>query len=142
MENFEEILIANNCQRRDTISESTLDEIEEYAGFLLPSDYRLFLSTFFGFDGFIGEEYCQLWSAENVKIYNKNYSILEYLPLHLGIGSNGGGDLIAIQKLNQFEYRIVLTPFIVFDSHDNIEIGKSFADCLNKLGNGAKWTRD
>ena len=70
----------------------------------------------------IGEEYVKLWDKDELLSLNQDYRILENLPETIGIGDNGAGEFIGIEKLEDGRLRIVLTPFIDLDKQYHIEI--------------------
>ena len=117
-------------------------DIEGEIGFELPDDYKDFLSKHSGHETQLGEEYVKLWDKKNLLSLNQGYEILENLPGTIGIGDNGAGELIGIERLDNGELRIILTPFIDLDKQYHIEIGKSFTDFLLRLDKGEKWFKD
>jgi hypothetical protein len=51
-----------------------------------------------------------------------------------------GGELIALEYIDINNYRIILTPFILFYEKENHRIiGDSFTDFLMRLDNNEKW---
>ena len=108
----------------------------------LPEDYKEFISNYAGCEIQMGEEYIKLWDKDNLLSLNQKYEIFENLLETIGIGDNGSGELIAIEKRNDGGLRIILTPFIDLDKQNHIEIGKSFTDFLVKLDKGEKWFKD
>jgi hypothetical protein len=117
-------------------------DIEREIRFELPLDYKDFILRYGGHETQIGEEYIKLWDRENLLSLNKGHEIFEKLPETIGIGDNGAGEFIGIEKLNNGGLRIILTPFIDLDKQYHIEIGKSFTDFLLKLDKGEKWFKD
>ena len=141
MNTTDEIFKKHNWPTR--ISDDTdLLDIEREIGFKLPEDYKDFISRYGGHGTQMGEEYIKLWDRENLLSVNKGYEIFENLPETIGIGDNGAGEFIGIEKLNDGGLRIILTPFIDLDKQYHIEIGKSFTDFLLKLDKGEKWIKD
>ena len=65
------------------------------------------------------------------------YEIQKYLPTTIGIGSNGGGEMIAFDHGAPRPFTVVLVPFIGMDV--GIEIGISFTDFLERLDSGREW---
>jgi hypothetical protein len=92
-----------------------------------------------GFETSIGEEYLKLWDADNIVSLNEGYEILGNLPMTLGIGDNGAGEFIALEKLETGNFRVVLTPYIDLNKECYVEIGDSFSDFLLRTDNGEKW---
>lgn len=139
MEKFEEILIKYKFPKRTEQTRTTVEEIEARINFKLPNDYKSFLLNFEGFENFIGNEYVRLWDIDELIETNVGYEIIENLPLTIGIGTDGAGEFIAIEKSQQDSVRVVLSPFIGLDKQDHIEIGESFSDFLVRLENGQEW---
>lgn len=101
----------------------------------LPEDYITYLRHYHGFDGIIGEQYLSLWDIDT--LLENNNGIQEFYPAAIGIGSDGAGELIALEHLSPNVYRVILTPFIGMDCP--IEIGESFTDFLARLDKGWSW---
>lgn len=53
----------------------------------------------------------------------------------LGIGDNGSGECIALEKCINAKTRVILSSFIDLDKQYHIEIGSSFTDFLD----GERW---
>ncbi|MFI5137100.1 MAG: SMI1/KNR4 family protein [Sphingobacteriales bacterium] len=136
---LEKILSDHNFPKRTVAQAITFDEVEKSIKFLLPDDYKFYLKNFVGHECFVGPEYLRLWDFNDLLENNNGYGIIENLTNTLAIGGNGGGEFIAIEYLNQDQYRIVLSPFIDLNKQYNIEIGASFTDMLNRLNRGKAW---
>lgn len=139
MEIFEKILDKYNCPKRTEKPLVTVDEIESIIKFKLPTDYKKYLQNYLGFEEHIGHEYMRLWDFCEIIETNKDYGIFDNLPNTLGIGGNGSSEFIAVEFLENRNYRIVLSPFIDLDKLYHIEIGTSFTDFLVRLDNGQRW---
>jgi hypothetical protein len=140
MEIFEEILFKYDCQKRAEKAKTTFSEIEHLVKFKLPDDYKIYLENYLGFENTVQEEYVRLWDFDELIEMNKEYEIVDYLPNTLGIGTNGGGEFIAIEWTEKNKYSIILVPFIGMDEKQyHIEIGISFSDFLIRLDNGLEW---
>ncbi|AMM50711.1 hypothetical protein TH61_05315 [Rufibacter sp. DG15C] len=139
MTHIEEILAKYEVPRRTGLANSTIEEVEVKTGISLPKDYTDFLTNYQGFEKLIGEEYVQLWDLEDLVEQNEGYLILENLPATIGIGSNGAGELIALERVNEEEVKVVLTPFVDLSQDYHIPIGDSFTDFLQRLDKGQEW---
>lgn len=142
MKTTDEILKKYNWPTRTTSDKTDLLYIEREIGFELPTDYKDFLLSHSGHETQIGEEYVRLWDKDELLSLNQGYRILENLPETIGIGGNGAGEFIGIEKLDGGGLRIVLTPFIDLDKQYHIEVGNSFTDFLLRLDRGEKWFKD
>ena len=140
MDDIEYVLNKHNCIKRINTPSTTLKVIEEFVYFKLPDDYRKFLIDYQGFEKAFGKEYMQLWDIDNLLENNDGYEIQKYMEQFIGIGSNMGGELIALELINENVYKIILAPFICFqDKQDHIEIGSSFTDFLLRLDREQEW---
>ncbi|WP_343701628.1 SMI1/KNR4 family protein [Chitinophaga sp.] len=105
---------------------SLFEEVEAFAGFPLPGDYLNYLHRFSAFDGDIGKQYLQLWGAYELVELNRLYELSSWLKYAIGIGSNGGGELIALMCEDNNRYKVIATPFISDVQADYIVVGNSF----------------
>lgn len=138
MENFEEIFSKYKVVKRNNKPKTTFEEIEKIINFKLPEDYKSFALNYSEFEDFIGEQYIRLWNFDEIIEINTEYGIFENLHKTLGIGGNGSGEFIAIEKLDNDNLRVVLSPFII-EKEAHIEIGNSFTEFLERLENGKEW---
>lgn len=139
MEDFAYILEKYNWPRRTKSSNTSFEKIEKVIGFKISSDYKSFLQLFCGNERLICCEFVCLWDIDEIIKANIDYGIIENLTNTIGIGTNGGGEFIGIEKTSEKEYRIVLSPLIGLDEKDHINIGSSFSDFLIRLDNGQEW---
>ncbi|MDB4919935.1 SMI1/KNR4 family protein [Mucilaginibacter sp.] len=139
MKKLEEILRKYNFPKRLKQAPTIFKEIENIAGFQLPDDYKYYLINYMEHDVFIGPQFLRLWDIDNIMEHNNGYGIIDNLPYTIGIGSNGGGEFIAIELYEKNSFRIILSPFIDLDKQYHIEIGESFTDMLTRLENNAPW---
>lgn len=136
---MERILEKYNWPTKSFSNDLNFNEIESIIGFKLPSDYKLFLSKYSGNEIHIGEEYINLWDFEKLVTLNRDYQIIQNLKTTIGIGDNGSGEFIGIEKQENELIRIILSPFIDLDKKYHIEIGNSFTDFLIRMDKGEKW---
>ena len=118
---------------------ASLAAIEAFIGFPLPDDYKYFLLNFRGFEQAVGEEYLHLWDVNELIENNEDYLITNTLPQTIGIGDDRGGEFIALEKITDNVYRIVLSPFVHISPQFHLDIGNSFTDFLLRLESGQKW---
>lgn len=142
MSKIDNILKKHNCPKKDTVDELDFTEIENRIGFELPDDYKEFLRKYSFYETQIGEESFKLWDYDKLLDWNNGYEIIDNLKMTIGIGDNGGGELIGLERLNGGNTRTILTPFIDLDKTYHIEIGNSFTDFLTRMDNGEKWFKD
>jgi len=136
---LEAILKKYNFSRRTIPQEITSLVVEKSINFQLQEDYKFYIDNFIEHECFIGSEYLKLWDLEDILENNNGHHIIKYLTNTLAIGTNGGGECIAIEYLGEDNYRVVLFPFIDLNRENYIEIGHSFTDLLNRLDQGKEW---
>src|SRR6201989_2259514 len=123
MDDLNQIFKKYEFQANPRLDSALINRIERFIGFELPADYKCYLQNYSKFEDNIGKVFIALWDLESLLENNDGYMIKESLPSHLGIGSDGGGELIAIKYSNEQTYRIVLVPFIGMEEDVAIEIG-------------------
>lgn len=133
MPKIEQILDKYDSQKRTEKSKLMFDEVESKVNFKLPEDYKFFAKNYIENEYFIGDIFFRLWDFDELLEINNDYGILKNLTNTIGIGENGSSEFIAIELLENNEYRIVLSPFIDLDKSFNIEIGKSFTNFFERL---------
>jgi hypothetical protein len=139
MSKIEQILDKYDSQKRTEKSKLKIEEVESKVNFKLPEDYKFFAKNYIENEYFIGDNFFRLWDFDELLEINNDYGILKNLTNTIGIGENGSSEFIAIELLENNEYRIVLSPFIDLDKFFNIEIGKSFTNFFERLEKGIDW---
>lgn len=139
MEKFRELLIQYKFEKRLNKTSTEIQQIENIINFNLPMEYKYFLENYLEFENFIGPEYVILWDIDKLIEYNTDYTIFENLPNTLAIGSNGASEFLAIEFINENNYRIVISPTIDVNKEYHIEVGKSFSDFIDRLDNDIEW---
>ena len=115
------------CTLKSGASPETLAELTVAMPVELPIDYLSFLSWSDGLDGFVGENYLILYSAEEVR----TLGVCEYWPPFIVIGSDGGGEAFAYDTRSA-DMPIVNIPFIGVDEPPRL-LGWSFVEFLDLL---------
>ncbi|WP_426303948.1 SMI1/KNR4 family protein [Acidovorax facilis] len=98
----------------------------------LPVDYKDFLKNTNGGEGFVGENYLILWTAEELAQFNNEYQVKDYAPGLVLFGSDGGGEGYAFDT-RTIPAPIVRVPFIGMDLAYIRPMADSFSEFLNKL---------
>lgn len=78
------------------------EEIGKVNNVILPEQYIEFMRKHNGGEGDIGETWFILFPLEELQEINDDYEIEEFLPGHIIIGSNGGGELYGIDKAGNY----------------------------------------
>jgi hypothetical protein len=139
MTELEAILTKYNFPRRTRRATTQFEEIENQIGFTLPADYKFYLDNYDEYEEFVGPELVSLWDMDELLSRNKDTGIFDNLPLTIGIGNNPSSEFIAIEFMDNKNYRIVLSPFIDLGKQYHIDIGNSFTDFFVRLDNGKQW---
>ncbi len=90
-------------------------------------------------EGDLGESFVgwfQLWPINELENLNRIYEVALVALDHIGIGSNGGGELIAIAPGGQ----VVALPFIAVDPKDSVVLASSweaFEEMIRNAERGA-----
>ncbi|WP_281635799.1 SMI1/KNR4 family protein [Flavobacterium marginilacus] len=142
MSEIDKILKKYFWPKNEIVKNLDFKEIENQIGFELPNDYKEFLLNYSFYETQIGEESFKLWDFSKLLEYNMGYEIIANLKMTIGIGDNGGGEFIGLEKLVDGKIRIMLTPYIDLDKEHHIEIGNSFTDFLMRMDNGEKWFKE
>lgn len=122
--------------RRPPATNEALQALTANCDFELPEEYLSFLRYSNGGEGSLCIEpwYFQLCSAEEVIAYNQGYNVEEFLPGWLAIGSNGGGDMLAICKRDGSPCPVYMVPFIPMAESDAVQIAHDFEMFVMALG--------
>jgi cell wall assembly regulator SMI1 len=96
----------------------------------LPQDYKEFLMTTNGFDGFIGEFYAVFESVDKILECTKE-SCSEFFPWAIYIGTNGNLEMFVMDKRTN-PYTYGLLPFIA-DDDDFIPLSDDFGKFIHRL---------
>jgi hypothetical protein len=101
----------------------------------LPAEYLRFLRLSDGgqgdFDGY--PTYIRFWSAGTVVENNDDYQIQRNAPGLLGIGDNGGLDIVAFNICGPEPWPLVAVPFAPMELASAIPVAPSFAELLARL---------
>ena len=98
----------------------------------LPPDYLAWLALSNGGEGELGVEpgWFALWPAEEVAPLNAAYEIAALLPGFIGIGSNGGGELLALGP----DHAVYMAPFVPMEVGAAMAIAPDFLAFADALG--------
>lgn len=121
-------------QGRAGASVDDVADAEKALGITLPMDYKQFMMSMDGGDGFIGEgSYLTLWSVRELAEFNADYETALYCPGVVVIGSSGGGEAFGIDRQDG-EMKFIRVPFVGM-SRSLIEVeSASFEGFLMSIG--------
>jgi hypothetical protein len=115
-------------------STEALNGLEAFFGHTLPEEYAAFMAATDGAEGFVKDSDLHLWPAAEIPSSNAEYQVAESAPGFFLIGSNGGGEGIAIRFTGtgcEFGY----LPFIGMAADVFVWLGSSFREFLQNLDN-------
>jgi hypothetical protein len=99
--------ILSRCDRKPGAGSEAVAAMTAQLGQSLPDDYLAFLESSNGAEGWIGENYVQFYSAQEVAEHGRH----EAYPKYVFIGSDGGGEGFAYD-MSVDPPPIVNLPFI------------------------------
>src|SRR5215469_6585857 len=102
----------------------------------LPDGYMAFLERANGGEGFIGERYVRLWSAEELIGMNRSYKVAQFFPDMFFIGTDGGGEAYAF-KASGNDAAVFEAPFLGRPSD-----ARTIADSFESFVRGARRASD
>ena len=113
-------------------TEQELAEFRQSMGLELPHYYVEYLKRGNAGEGFIGDEYLILWRIGELKQFNQEYEVREYLTDILLFGSNGGGEAYGF-RTKSFPWEVVRVPFVGMAPELCIRVAGSFSEFLSSL---------
>jgi len=105
---------------------------ETQLAWAFPPDYREFLGEMNGGEGFVGENYLILWSANELEQFNREYEVQEYAPGLVLFGSDGGGEGYAFDTRSS-PAPVVQVPFIGMELQYANPVGNHFEEFIAKM---------
>ena len=130
------VALTQTMTRKPGADLTVVKEVEAKLNLVLPEDYIRFITTYNGAEGFIGENYLQLWSIEDLPqdLYNRDD---ELYPGLIFFGSDGGGEGFAFDTRSS-DLPIVMVPWIA--SIEDIRfMAASFLGFLENLEKTPIW---
>jgi hypothetical protein len=114
------------------VDEVILEKVTLSLSVTLPQDYIDFLRYSDGAVGFIGENFLQLWSINELESLNKGFGANEFTPGYFLFGSDGGGEGYGFDFRSN-DIKVVMIPFDFMDWSIAKIKGNNFLDFLKKL---------
>ena len=136
MIDIDEILKDAVWEKEAPAEPESIQKLVDGAGRKLPEDYLALLHYSNGGEGVLGIEpgWLQLWASEDVLEHNKGYEIEEAIPGFFGLGSSGGGELLAFDTRSKQPWKIVMIPFIAMSAELAVVIAKDFEEFIRAIG--------
>ncbi len=116
--------------------ETAIQALIATAGVTLPPEYIEYLRVTNGGEGDLAAEpgWFQIWPAEQVLELNAAYEVRDNLPKFIGIGSNGGGELLAFDARSDPPWPVVMVPFIPMDEAEACIVAPNFESFVRFMG--------
>lgn len=117
---------------RPGATEDVIEKAETQLAWTFPLDYRMFLGEMNGGEGFVGENYLILWSADELEQFNREYEVHEYAPGLVLFGSDGGGEGFAFDT-RSVPAPVVQVPFIGMELQYANPLCRNFEEFIAKM---------
>jgi hypothetical protein len=125
--------LGTRFKTRTPASDSDMTRTSEALSFALPDDYREFLNRYSdGGEGRVGDSYLVLWSVADLQELNDAYSVAEFAPGLVLIGTDGGGEGIGFDT-RRTTPPVVSVPLVGMSLNDARVLARSFTEFLQKL---------
>ena len=111
-----------------------IGQVEASSGLNLPEDYKEFLREADGGEGFVGNAYLILWTAEELLAGNQGYGVEERAPGLFLFGCDGGGEGLAFDARSQAK-PIVIVPLVGMELKVARPLANTFNEFLEKCFN-------
>jgi hypothetical protein len=118
--------------RGPAATDAAIRETENQLNAELPREYKGFLRSSNGGDGFVGKEYVILWRVDELPSMNQLYEVQKYVPGLLVFGSSGGGEAYGFDTRVP-DWPIVRVPFFGMEWAVAEPMGSSFSEFLGQL---------
>ena len=121
-----------NLNRRPAATDAAIRATEKQLNAELPREYKGFLRSSNGGDGFVGKKYVILWRVDELPSLNQSYEVQKYVPGLLVFGSSGGGEAYGFDTRLP-DWTIVRVPFVGMEWAVAEPMGSSFSEFLEQL---------
>jgi hypothetical protein len=125
-----------NWVKQAGASPESVERLASVAPLELPKAYLDLLLFSNGGEGDLGIEpgWFQLWSAETVIDLNDKYQVQENVPGFFAFGSNGGGEMLALDGRSQKPPQVAMVPFIPMEKDEAMIIAPDFETFIRSIG--------
>lgn len=114
----------------ELLEECQKGEAAESVPAIVPSGHAELLERYNGVEGFVGpEQYLMLWRAEQIEELNLAYSVAQYLPGVLLIGTDGADTGFGVDADGAY----VSVPLVGMSPKETKSVGASLNDFLEHL---------
>jgi len=114
------------------VDDQAIENLNKWAGCILPANYLKFLQSFNGGDTDPDRPaYFRIWSLDEVIEYNESYNIVTEKPELLAIGDDGGPSMYLVSKTTGEVFRYPYT----LDAYYAEKLADSFESFLQFIEN-------
>jgi hypothetical protein len=116
--------------------EAAIQKLIAAAEVALPPEYVEYLRIVNGGEGDLAVDpgWFQIWPADQVVELNSAYELRKYLPGFFGIGSSGGGELLAFDARSEPPWPVVMIPFIAMEEAEAEQVAPDFESLVRLMG--------
>ena len=119
-------------------TDPSIDALIKLAPISLPDSYIDLLRVVDGGETFVGEPdsddelYLNLWPSGDVLAFNAEYQVPDLAPNHFAFGTNGGGELLALD-LRRGDDAVVMHPSIGLSDDSGMLVVPTFDSLLSMI---------
>ena len=130
------VLEGADWDQKEPVDPLSISELTKAIPEPLPDAYLALLQYSNGGEGPLSIEpaWLQLWPAEDVLRLNRAYHLDTSLPGYLGIGSSGGGELLALSLQHSGSLKVVMIPFIPLTEAELVIVADDFESFIRAIG--------
>jgi hypothetical protein len=111
--------ICGSLELREGAQEDVIRQLEEDLKIKLPAQYKSFMQHSNGGEGFIGDNYLEIWPVEEIRNNNEELLVEEFAPGLLLFGGDGANELYAFDARDA-NMPVIKVPMIGM-SHEDIK---------------------
>jgi hypothetical protein len=112
--NSEIIKFLDGFEKNPGVESALIQQVTQAVNLDFPLEYLGLFLHMNGGEGFVGDNYCRLYSIENLIPLNQAFMITDFAPGFFIFGSTGGGEAFAFDTKSK-PFSIVKIPFIPMD---------------------------
>ncbi len=130
---------ARDWQRKPPATARSVDTLIAQSSLHLPDDYVALLRYSNGGAGKLGVEpgWFEIWPAEDVLQLNQEYAVREFAPHFFAFGSNGGGEMFALDIRQLPHSNVFMIPFVGMDEDRRVVVVDDFGAFIHAMGQRA-----
>jgi len=132
--NLQIIKFFDRFEKNPSAEPELIQQVTQVLNLAFPLEYLDLFLHMNGGEGFIGDNYCRLYSIENLNPLNQAFMVKDFAPGFFIFGSTGGGEAFAFDTKSD-PFSIVKIPFIPMDVKYAEFLGATVYDFFVSLSN-------